>query len=763
MKTAERIADDGLHRFGRSDADAVWSLRVLRGELLNSTATCKAAGDYLRAIALPARLARSRAASDRLLALGLAQSHCGDVAAARESFAGAMRIAHAVAPDAEAAALVRKADFEIATRAWTGAARDIRALLALAARTRQTRYESRGWAALGKLRGQQERFDEAIDANEKALAIAQSDSDTPLALVTRMNLGWLFVASGDYPRAIEMLGAADAEASRLGRKNDRVVALMQLGNAYLNQDRYSEARDYYSRALAIADQLNSPDRATLLDNLARVAFASNDYKAAETLNARAVALYGDRPDAARSAVTAARIAEKLGRGAEAEAKYRSVIDTAKSRLARFEAMYFLAMHDAARGDKAAAERGLQRTLALAEQVRAELKSDELKLSFTTTLGTVVNNFIMFLVDEHRAADALRIAELTRARALRTKAAGTDYTRIARQRGTILSYWLTPNVSFLWTITPSHIVVFRLPPQGEIAAAVDAYQRELAGPRGSLEMSAARGEQLWSMLIAPAASQIGRAKQFVVIADKRLNALNFETLIVPSPRPHYWIEDATITTALSIDLLARRRPAEAVPETLLLVGDPPRSDPALPPLAWARNEMQRVRTHFPDATVISGTRATPSAYESAATPRYAFVHFVAHGIGNATRPLDSAVVLGRDASGYKLYARDILQHPLNAQLVTISSCYGAGQRAYAGEGLVGLAWAFLRAGAHEVIAALWEVSDSATPQLMDAMYARIQRGDGPADALRAAKLTLLRSNSVYRRPLYWAPFVLYSGS
>jgi len=33
-------------------------------------------------------------------------------------------------------------------------------------------------------------------------------------------------------------------------------------------------------------------------------------------------------------------------------------------------------------------------------------------------------------------------------------------------------------------------------------------------------------------------------------------------------------------------------------------------------------------------------------------------------------------------------------------------------AYTGEGLVGLSWAFLRAGAHNVIAALWQASDSA---------------------------------------------------
>ena len=64
------------------------------------------------------------------------------------------------------------------------------------------------------------------------------------------------------------------------------------------------------------------------------------------------------------------------------------------------------------------------------------------------------------------------------------------------------------VSFLWVITPDSVTAQRLPPQSEINAAVDAYQTDLAGPRGTLEMSASRGEKLWSMLVAPAGSIAG---------------------------------------------------------------------------------------------------------------------------------------------------------------------------------------------------------------------------------------------------------------
>jgi CHAT domain-containing protein len=56
-----------------------------------------------------------------------------------------------------------------------------------------------------------------------------------------------------------------------------------------------------------------------------------------------------------------------------------------------------------------------------------------------------------------------------------------------------------------------------------------------------------------------------------------------------------------------------------------------------------------------------------------------------------------------------------------------------------------------------------VNDNATPKMMDDLYGGIRAGQDPATALRAAKLRLIRGDSIFRHPYYWAPFVLYSGS
>ena len=164
------------------------------------------------------------------------------------------------------------------------------------------------------------------------------------------------------------------------------------------------------------------------------------------------------------------------------------------------------------------------------------------------------------------------------------------------------------------------------------------------------------------------------------------------------------------------------------------------------------------------TVFAGPKASPSAYLDSNPAQFAYIHFVAHAFASRADPLDSAVILSGGGAGedsFKLYARDIMRRPINAQLVTISACNGSGARSYAGEGLVGLSWAFLRAGAHSVIGALWEATDDSTPRLMDTLYQGLEDGQTPASALRRAKLTVLHAPGKFRRPYYWAPFQIYT--
>jgi CHAT domain-containing protein len=266
-------------------------------------------------------------------------------------------------------------------------------------------------------------------------------------------------------------------------------------------------------------------------------------------------------------------------------------------------------------------------------------------------------------------------------------------------------------------------------------------------------------------VAPAQKLIPRGARVAVIPSGSLYDLNFETLLVPGPPLHYWIEDVVVTNASSLLLLrgAVSEKSNVTNRKLLLIGDPVSSGYSR--LLHASEEISEVKKYFPadQVQVFASKDATARAYLDGDPQEFSLIHFVAHGVASRESPLDSAVILSGDESSNKLYARDIVAGKrLRATLVTISSCEGASGQTYAGEGLVGLSWAFLRAGAHQVVAALWDVNDASTAQFMSGFYRQLNAGKDPAVALRGAKLAMLHSDSIYHRPFYWAPFQLYKG-
>ena len=220
----------------------------------------------------------------------------------------------------------------------------------------------------------------------------------------------------------------------------------------------------------------------------------------------------------------------------------------------------------------------------------------------------------------------------------------------------------------------------------------------------------------------------------------------------------------VQIAPSLSLLGRRGETRPV-RSLLVVGNPTPHNPDFPALRYASAEMSSIARHFGnDSTrTYQGDQASPREFRSARPEQFSFVHFTAHATANRESPLDSAVILSGPDDGYKLYARDVADLPLRAELVTVSACRSAGERVYAGEGLVGFAWAFLRAGARRVIAGLWDVDDRSTADLMDVMYERLAAGDTPPQALRTAKLALMGRGGVTAKPYYWGPFEVFTVS
>ncbi|MGH9421454.1 MAG: CHAT domain-containing protein [Thermoanaerobaculia bacterium] len=641
--------------------------------------------------------------------------------------------------------------------------------LRLARRYGHKQTEAELLATLAIIRTRRGRYDEAIEINTRVLALATGLHADSLVEKTEGNLAWAYSLIGDYENVKVYADSALALAETLGAARDVLPWLNHAGDIARLRGDYPTALAFYRRGVELAKEQRHGDTGEFVANLAMAQLETGDTVAARRSIAEAATLNHQKKnhdEEARDSIIDARIDAAEGDLDSAIKKTRAVLATTTRTMRRWEAQVRLAQFCTAAGRTGEAETHFRRAIKTGARARRDIIDEEHRLPFGALVREAYDDYIAFLLSTGRAAEALTMAEVSRAQTLeealgaRSAIQPVDPRRVARQHHAILlSYWLAAKQSYVWAITPSSIEVFELQPAKSVEQAVARYSSELQSLR-TAEQSRSDGAALYKMLVQPVAHRIPPGSRVIVVPDGGLHAFNMETLIDPSS--HYWIENVTIETASSVELLDRKRTV-TTPESMLLVGDVPSPTPEFPILTKANEELELVKNHFPAFKVLKGGEATPGAYERANAGSYGFIHFVAHGIATRLRPLDSAVVLAREGDSYKLYARDIIKHPLRARLVTISSCHGAGTRAYTGEGLVGLAWAFLHAGARQVIAALWEVNDNATPKMMDDLYEGIRSGQDPASALRAAKLKLIRGGTVYRNPKYWAPFVLYSGS
>jgi len=188
--------------------------------------------------------------------------------------------------------------------------------------------------------------------------------------------------------------------------------------------------------------------------------------------------------------------------------------------------------------------------------------------------------------------------------------------------------------------------------------------------------------------------------------------------------------------------------------------------SVPRLPGTRQEAERILGFVPteqraQALDFQASRAT---LDRAELSQYRIVHFATHGFLNSVRPELSGLVLslvnekGEAQNDGFLFAHEVYNLNLRADLVTLSACQTGLGKEVRGEGVVGLTRGLLYAGAARVVVSLWNVDDDATSELMTRFYrGMLQRGLRPAAALRAAQIEMWKQG---RRPYFWAAFGLH---
>ena len=200
---------------------------------------------------------------------------------------------------------------------------------------------------------------------------------------------------------------------------------------------------------------------------------------------------------------------------------------------------------------------------------------------------------------------------------------------------------------------------------------------------------------------------------------------------------------------------------------LLVGDPclkeiiyfDTGEPKIKQLPYAREEVRMI------GEILNTTPLTGKAASKDVVLRQigsvALVHIAAHGqpgsgqIFLAPNPARKSKYPQED--DYILKIADVRAVQLRARLVVLSCCH-SGQGDVKAEGVVGIARAFLGAGARSVLVTLWAVDDEATMEFMKKFYQHLRDGKSASVSLSLA-MKYLRETEKFSAVKYWAPFQL----
>ncbi len=282
-------------------------------------------------------------------------------------------------------------------------------------------------------------------------------------------------------------------------------------------------------------------------------------------------------------------------------------------------------------------------------------------------------------------------------------------------------------------------------------------------------------RLHQLLLGPVLDRIPKEARLVIVPDGPLFGLPFAAL---SDGNRFLVERHPIVTSPSASLLdaALRGERRARPRRVLAVGNPAsfRDEILLSSasavrgaerwrfgaLPHAEEEAKRVARFFKRATLLTGASATEEAVEGAIGAS-SHVHFATHGLLDEAEPGRSGLALAQDddpAEDGFFQAHEIRRLRIPAELVVLSACNTGLGRLERGEGVLGLARAFLVAGARALVLTLWEVGDETTLGLVETFYrSHLDRGL-PADrALQAAQVEAIRAGLA---PRAWAGFALW---
>ncbi|MFN4254650.1 MAG: CHAT domain-containing tetratricopeptide repeat protein [Saprospiraceae bacterium] len=339
------------------------------------------------------------------------------------------------------------------------------------------------------------------------------------------------------------------------------------------------------------------------------------------------------------------------------------------------------------------------------------------------------------------------------------------------------------------VRPDTMAYFYAHADAALDTLLEKFRRQVRRPDfgGDAAGFAQAARQLGDSLLSKAAPLL--TPEIIIAPDAYLAGLSFEALLLAAPahlaRPHTWrfagLEHAMSYTT-SASLLRRqqtrhpqRPPAEMFvgfapffegnADLLVTTGTgPANSDTtnrtALKPLPYSGRELAEL-LKIMGGKGFFGPDATKNCFLQRA-PGARILHLATHGQANHAAGDFSFLTFtnpAQPAAPELLFANEIYDLALVAELVTLSACETGLGRFGLGQGIVGFSRALTCAGARSLLASQWRVNDRHTATLMRLFYEGLRSGQAKNLALREARRTFVQAHKGEAVPYFWASFVL----
>lgn len=331
-------------------------------------------------------------------------------------------------------------------------------------------------------------------------------------------------------------------------------------------------------------------------------------------------------------------------------------------------------------------------------------------------------------------------------------------KILDPKTALVSYHLSGKELLTLIITTKEFDFIRQPLDGLFYENIQSYLNDLHNVEDGKNFNGnAAATYLYGRLITPILRYTPNCNRLVIIPDDELNYLPFEALADESG--HYLLESFAIQYQYSTALLNIHLGNKGVPRHSILAFAPFTADASnnLEVLKYSKEEVENLK-----GRIFMGKNATKQTFLNTVN-HYEIIHLATHARVNDQSPLQSFISFyPDDQNTSRLYAQEIYNLRLDStRLVILSACEtGAGQLVR-GEGLMSLSRAFAYAGCPNIITSLWKAEDKTTAFITKRLHFYLQKNFSKDQALRRAKLDLLKSHEIeprFKSPNYWAHLV-----